>query len=69
MPEERVIQAMNRVERALARIEAAAERGRSAEAGIASLEQLREAHEALRARVAGAIDDIDAILADREGQN
>lgn len=67
MPDERAILALSRIERALARIEAAAGRAPPAPAGNGELEQLREAHQALRGRVEGAISHIDQLLADRQG--
>ncbi|HEV2079905.1 MAG TPA: hypothetical protein VGR19_08445 [Allosphingosinicella sp.] len=66
MPDERTTLAISRIERALARIEAAAERvpqnGSNEE-----LEQLRHAHQALRGRVEGAISHIDQLLSSSGG--
>lgn len=64
MPDERAILAISRIERALARIEAAAGRRQPA-ANNGELEQLRQAHQALRGRVEGAISHIDQLLASR----
>ncbi|HEX8215440.1 MAG TPA: hypothetical protein VF582_08230 [Allosphingosinicella sp.] len=64
MPDERAIIAISRIERALARIESAAARSRGAPAD-GELEQLRQAHQALRGRVEGAITHIDGLLASR----
>ena len=68
MPDERATTAISRIERALARIEAAAGRTSSGADG-AELQQLRQAHQALRGRVEGAITHIDQLLAGREGIN
>ena len=65
MPDERTILAISRIERALARIENAAERTQAAPAEGGELEQLRQAHQALRGRVEGAISHIDQLLATR----
>ena len=62
MSEERALAAIDRIERALARIEAAAERASSAPSPEPELRQLREVHEALRSRVEGAIEQIDRLL-------
>jgi hypothetical protein len=68
MGEERAGIAIARIERALARIEAAA--GRFAPAPAApddsAIAELREAHQALRGRVEGAIAQIDGLLASGE---
>jgi hypothetical protein len=64
MVDERALLAAERIERALARIEAAA--GRQAQAD-AELERLRAAHETLRTRVAGAVSQIDRLLESPEG--
>ena len=64
MADQRSLQAIARIERALARIDAAAERRpATAAAGDGELRQLREVHEALRGRVEGAISQIDRLLA------
>lgn len=66
MSEERALQAILRIDSALARIEAAAGRGSAASASAPSqepeLRRLREVHEALRGRVEGAIAQIDRLL-------
>lgn len=66
MPDESALAALDRIERALARIEAAASASasRSGNGADEELQSLREAHRTLRARVAGAIGQIDAMLAD-----
>ncbi|HWH18608.1 MAG TPA: hypothetical protein VNT77_09795 [Allosphingosinicella sp.] len=66
MPDERAILAIGRIERALARIEAAARRSGGAADG--ELEELRQRHEALRERVQGAVSQIDQLLASRGGE-
>jgi DNA-binding IclR family transcriptional regulator len=63
MPDEHAIIAISRIERALARIESAAGRAQAAPAPDGELEQLRQAHQALRGRVEGAITHIDQLLA------
>jgi hypothetical protein len=60
MAEERMSRALGRIEEAIARIEAAASRGSSQPS--AEIESLREAHQALRGRVLGAIAQIDSLL-------
>lgn len=65
MAEERALQAIARIERALARVEAAADRPREQRGDGpdgAELERLREAHHALRGSVQGAIGRIDLLL-------
>ena len=64
MADMRALEALRRIERALARVESATERPASAAAPecMAELEQLRGAHERLRHRVAGAIDEVDRII-------
>ena len=66
MSEERALAAVERIERAIARIEAAAERGPASATGSQShepeLRRLREVHQALRGRVEGAIAQIDRLL-------
>lgn len=66
MPDERAILAISRIERALARIEASA--ARPGPAANAELERLRNAHQALRGRVEGAISHIDRLLESRREQ-
>jgi hypothetical protein len=67
MGDQRAIDAIGRIERALVRVEAASTRAQSARAsdaaaGSEELEQLRGAHQALRSRVEGAIGQIDRLL-------
>ena len=64
MSDERALEALRRVERALARIEAAASRPAPAPESAPSeeFERLREAHDSLRRRVAGAIGQIDQLI-------
>ncbi|HZF94891.1 MAG TPA: hypothetical protein VEZ20_08460 [Allosphingosinicella sp.] len=68
MSEERALAAIERIDRALARIEAAAGRQPAAAAPghEPELRQLREVHEALRGRVEGAIAQIDRLLEEAE---
>jgi uncharacterized coiled-coil DUF342 family protein len=63
MPDEPAILAISRIERALARIEAASSRTLRGNGGSEELEQLRTKHQALRERVQGAISQIDQLLA------
>jgi hypothetical protein len=63
--------AIARIERALARIEAAASRPAPAPSyqpapDDGAAEELRRAHQALRSRVRGAISEIDGLLAEGE---
>ncbi len=61
------MQAIGRIERALARIEAAATKVKEpAPRDDSDLRQLREVHQALRGKVEGAITQIDRLLADTE---
>ncbi|HWT13694.1 MAG TPA: hypothetical protein VN231_13145 [Allosphingosinicella sp.] len=64
MADPRALDAVRRIERALARVEAAAsrpaDRGQSAPAE--DFDRLREAHDALRRSVAGAIGQIDRMI-------
>jgi hypothetical protein len=63
MADERALAAIRRIEQALARIEAAAFRPRPAAAADSDdLRQLRDVHDALRAKVEGAIGQIDRLL-------
>jgi hypothetical protein len=63
MADERALAAMSRIERALARIEAVASRPAPAPVTDSSeLAELREAHQALRYKVEGAIGQIDRLL-------
>jgi hypothetical protein len=56
--------AIGRIERALARIENAAERGLQSSASADGA--LREAHEALRGRVRDALGQLDGLIAAAE---
>jgi len=63
MADERALAAIRRIEQALARIEAAASRPKPAPAADSEdLRQLRDVHHALRAKVEGAIGQIDRLL-------
>jgi hypothetical protein len=65
MADERALAAIRRIEQALARIEASATRPAPPpppSADPEELERLREAHQALRQRVSGAISQIDQLL-------
>lgn len=63
MPDARAMNAIARIERALARIEAAASVQRPEEA--AELDALRAKHHALREKVEGAVSQIDQLLVGR----
>lgn len=70
MADELAMQTIDRIERALARIEAASTRAAAADRhgnGDGELIHLREAHHSLRARVEGAIAQIDRLLEPGEG--
>jgi len=62
MSDERARKAIERIERALSRIEAAG--GNAPKADTRELDALRDAHKALRGKVEGAIGQIDLLLAD-----
>ena len=66
MADQRALDALRRIERALARIDAAAERPppapQSSDHSSDEYRQLREAHDGLRRKVAGAIGQIDELL-------
>jgi hypothetical protein len=62
MGDARAQDAIARIERALARIEAASRKSAGSSSDPAELTELREAHQALRARVEGAIGQIDRLL-------
>ena len=66
MADQRALDAISRIERALARIEEAGVRAQAAAGegtdGDAELERVRGAHQALRMRVEGAIGQIDRLL-------
>jgi hypothetical protein len=68
MGDPRASRAIERIERALARIETAAGKlGRPSDGdNEAELTRLRTAHQTLRARVEGAIGQIDMLLEDTE---
>jgi hypothetical protein len=63
MSEERALAAIDRIDRAIARIETAAERQAASPTQEPELRELRAVHEALRGRVEGAIEQIDRLLA------
>jgi hypothetical protein len=64
MADNRAMEAIGRIERALARIETAAMRQpEPAPRDDSELRQLREVHQALRGKVEGAISQIDRLLA------
>lgn len=63
MSEERALAAIERIERAIARVEEASGRRPTAPRDEPELRNLREVHEALRGRVEGAIAQIDRLLA------
>jgi hypothetical protein len=67
MGDARALDAIARIERALARIEASGRRSGGDSTDMAELTALRGAHEALRARVSGAIGDIDRLLESEGG--
>ena len=64
MGDTRALDAIARIERALARIETSARTPAAESADPAELTALRDAHRALRARVEGAIGQIDRLLED-----
>lgn len=59
MADQRALDAITRIERALGRIEAASSQARG---GGAELQRVREAHQQLRSRVEGAIGELDRLL-------
>lgn len=67
MPDERAILAISRIERALARIEAAAGRPKPNVSNDDELQELRQRHQALRGKIEGAISQIDRMLESRGG--
>lgn len=68
MQDQRALDAIARIERALERIEAAASAGdMSARRDAAELDRLRSAHFLLRERVGAVIGEIDRML-DHEGE-
>jgi hypothetical protein len=68
MSEERALAAIERIERAIARIEASPPPQPSAPSQEPELRRLRETHQALRGRVEGAIEQIDRLLATAESR-
>jgi hypothetical protein len=64
MADERALDAISRIERALARIEAAAARPAPAASPEENedYQRLRSAHHALRQRVTGAIGELDRLI-------
>jgi hypothetical protein len=68
MSEQRALAAIDRIEQALARLEAASGRQPAPPRQEPELRRLREVHEALRGRVEGAIEQIDRLLATAEAR-
>ena len=71
MSDQRALDALKRIEQALTRVEAAANRSPPSPAPAADdadLERLRQAHERLRQRVAGAIGEIDRLIESEEAR-
>lgn len=65
MADQRALEAIRRAEQALTRIESATSRAPSPDPAFADLDEfqrLRDAHDQLRERVAGAIDEIDRLI-------
>ena len=62
MGDERAMQALARIERAIARIEAAATAAPASAGDDEEIRRLREANEALRGKVRNAIGQIDMLL-------
>jgi hypothetical protein len=63
MAQDRMSQALERIDKAFARIEAAASRAPAASGNSsAELDSLRQAHQALRGKIHGAIQQIDRLL-------
>jgi hypothetical protein len=62
MSDERAASALERIERALHRIESAASSLQTPRNDDGELRQLREVHQALRGKVEGAISQIDRLL-------
>ena len=67
MADELSMQTIDRIERALARIEAASRAASNGGQMDGELLGLREAHQSLRAKVEGAIAQIDRLLETGEG--
>ncbi len=66
MGDARAHDAIARIERALARIEASSRNSPQSSSDPAELTRLRDAHQALRSRVEGAIGQIDRLLESEE---
>ena len=66
MRDERAFQAIERIENALARVEAAATRHPPRD--DSELRELRKVHQALRGKVEGAISQIDRLLATADAE-
>jgi hypothetical protein len=62
MPDQRALSAIGRIERALARIEAAADQPAPQPRDDSDLIELRQVHHALRSKVEGAIAQIDRLI-------
>jgi len=62
MADARALDAVNRIERALARIEAAATRPAAPVQDSADYRRLTGAHEALRREVADVVGELDALI-------
>lgn len=62
MADERALKAIERIEKALARIDVSASRPRPAEQSHGELTQLKKQHQALRHKVETAISQIDRLL-------
>jgi hypothetical protein len=67
MGDDHTMEVLGRIERALARIEAAAGRRPAPHGNEGELLALRDTHSALRSRVEEAIGEIDRMLAGTEG--
>ncbi len=67
MQDPRISAAMDRIERALDRLQAALPDEPPAPVGLEELDRLRSAHTLLRSRVEAAIGEIDRMLAPAEG--
>lgn len=67
MADQRTLEAIDRIERALARIETAAARPQPAMQDDGALRELRQTHQALRGKVEGAISQLDRLLVANEG--
>ncbi len=68
MADELAMRAIERIEQALARIEAAAQRAPERAEPDGELIELRQTHQALRSKVEGAITQIDRLLAAEPGR-